>query len=230
MGANEFLNLYKELERTIFEKYVTAGERYENSVVRFINSEDGEPYKEKLDMCREIRNLLSHYPEENGQFIVEPSESIINELKTIITEINNPVQSMDIAVTKMLFASKTDSALNIMNEMTKREFSHIPILEQGVLQGVFSENTVFNYVQKYNKCEISDNTPIAKFAEFLPCEAHMSEHFAFIGEKTPLSRIQNMFSRSHELSKRLAVIFVTSDATQNGVLKGLITPWDALKS
>lgn len=229
MGANEFLNLYKELERTLFDKYGTAGERYENSVVRFINSEDGEPYKDKLDMCREIRNLLSHYPEEDGQNIVEPSAGVIGELRAIVNELKDPVSAMDIAVTDILHVSVHDSVLGIMHEMTKREYSHIPVLENGVLKGVFSENTIFNYIEKYRKCEVAQDTPVAKFAEFLPCEAHISEHFAFISPKISYSKIDDMFARSHKQAKRLAAVFVTADGSEKGKLMGLITAWDVLK-
>ena len=76
MKSDEFLNLYRTLEEVLSEKYSDRTRNYGSVVVQFMNDVEGRQFKDKLNLCREIRNLLSHHPEVNGEKIIEPSQAI----------------------------------------------------------------------------------------------------------------------------------------------------------
>lgn len=67
MKSDEFLNLYRTLEEVLSEKYSDRTRNYGSVVVQFMNDVEGRQFKDKLNLCREIRNLLSHHPEVNGE-------------------------------------------------------------------------------------------------------------------------------------------------------------------
>ena len=63
----KFLELYKEMEGLLKEKYMGEATR-SGVVMKFINSLEGKRFREKLNTCREIRNILAHSPDIRRQF------------------------------------------------------------------------------------------------------------------------------------------------------------------
>ena len=57
--SERFLKLYRVLEGLLDKRY--SGRREGSSVVmEYLRDDDSEPYRQQLDLCREIRNLLTH--------------------------------------------------------------------------------------------------------------------------------------------------------------------------
>ena len=75
MRSDEFIDLYKQLEDELEVKFSTAKQRRYSSVVfEYINHYESAPVRETLNLCREIRNLMTHNANLGGEPIVEPSE------------------------------------------------------------------------------------------------------------------------------------------------------------
>ena len=53
--------------------------------------------RDKLDVCREIRNLLTHNPNLNGEPIVEPSQSVVEAMKEVLEFVKRPPLAMEFA-------------------------------------------------------------------------------------------------------------------------------------
>ncbi|NLW70683.1 MAG: CBS domain-containing protein [Eubacteriaceae bacterium] len=227
MNTEDFINLYKELERVLFEKYGQSGDKYENSVLRFINSERGRPYKDTLDICREMRNLLSHYPKEDGKYIFQPSDDIVLELSSIVNKLKNPITAKDFAI-RNIFTVKPDTrAKQALSSMQERGFSHAPMISAGRLTGVFSISTLITFSMKYGGAVLKEDTTVSDFAEFLPIDKHSGEYFAFAPPKALPEELNDLFSAKRE-RKRLAIIFITDTGKPSGKLSGMITPWDLI--
>ena len=61
MRSDEFIDLYKQLEDELEVKFSTAKQRRYSSVVfEYINHYESAPVRETLNLCREIRNLMTH--------------------------------------------------------------------------------------------------------------------------------------------------------------------------
>ena len=61
-----FLDLYKQLEDELEDKYRNARRHYSSVVFEFIRDEDSAPVRDQLETCREIRNLLTHSANEGS--------------------------------------------------------------------------------------------------------------------------------------------------------------------
>lgn len=70
---DEFLDLYKQLEDELEDKYRNARRHYSSVVFEFVKDAESAPVRDKLEICREIRNLLTHSANLDGEPIVEPS-------------------------------------------------------------------------------------------------------------------------------------------------------------
>ena len=82
MRSDEFIDLYKQLEDELEVKFSTAKQRRYSSVVfEYINHYESAPVRETLNLCREIRNLMTHNANLGGEPIVEPSEPVVEALR-----------------------------------------------------------------------------------------------------------------------------------------------------
>ena len=68
MRSDEFIDLYKQLEDELEVKFSTAKQRRYSSVVfEYINHYESAPVRETLNLCREIRNLMTHNANLGGE-------------------------------------------------------------------------------------------------------------------------------------------------------------------
>lgn len=226
-----FLNLYKTMEQILINKYYENGENVKGSVVvRFMNDRDGRPFRDKLDLCREIRNLLAHHADVDGMSIVEPSQAIVDFLQGVVDFLQRPPLALDFATRweDIVKANLNQKALSVMKRMEQRGFSHIPVFENGTMVGVFSISTVFSYIVANRSAALDDHTEIGDFYDMLPVERHKNEQFMFVGRETTVAEVRAAFEAKRERSRRLAIVFVTEHGDKNERLLGMLTPWDVL--
>jgi len=232
-NARKFLELFKEIEshaRNVYRK----GREYppDESFVkdlkrdrRFIE------YSKKIDCCKYVRNFLVHNLEFNSEFPVEPSNEMIIFLQEKILEVfEKPKTIRDIWIPKekVFFSELGDKVLPIMKSMRNNNYTHIPILENGVVTGVFSENTLFDFIIDEGIMDIDDKTLMSDFKNILPVEKHINESFHFVSKDITLYEIGQMFENDFTSNKRIGMIFATQSGKSTEKVLGVITPWDVL--
>ena len=229
MRATEFLEMYRELEDLLESRYAGKKKHYSSVIFEYLNDYDSRPIRDKLDICREIRNLLTHTAKVGGEEVVEPSEPICNELRACLEYVRRPPLAIDFATKgdSIMKAGLNQSVLKVMRNMEKNGYSHIPIMENGTFVGVFSLSTVFSFVLNSQGQNIGQNTSIADLRDYLPIKAH-TENYEFVSKETSLSKVRAMFETVKAKNKRLSVIFITENGSEKERLLGMLTPWDVL--
>ena len=84
MRSEAFLRTYRVLEELLEIKYARSTRTTSSVVMEFLRDEDSLPFREPLDLCREVRNLLTHNAEPDGGPIVEPSEGLLRALERVV--------------------------------------------------------------------------------------------------------------------------------------------------
>lgn len=229
-NSDEFLNQYKLLEEALCRKYNLDEHSYNSPVMRFINDKEGKPFKDKLNLCREIRNLLSHHADVDGESIIEPSTAMVTFLKEVTDYIRRPPLALEYATMydDIIKTTPSQKVQTVMRKMQKQGFSHIPVMSDGELVGIFSVSTIFTYIIQNNMESLNDDMIIGDFAELLPVEKHSSERFKFLGKDTTLFDVKLEFENKTQRNKRLAAIFITDNGSKDGRILGMLTPWDIL--
>ena len=229
--AYEFLNLYKRLEDLLESKLNVSETRRGSVVVEFMNSTEGEPYREKLNLCREIRNIMTHNADLDGEPVVMPSDAVVDSLREIVAAIERPPQAGEYAtpIEHILTARMEDFALNLMRTMEKNGFSHVPVLRQGLVEGVFSVSTIFSAAIRSEHFTLDEEARVEDFLPLLPPERHLCEQFRFVRADATLPEACRAFeTKGRERRKRVAAIFLTEDGTPESRLCGMLTPWDLI--
>lgn len=228
-NAEIFLDKYKILEEELIKKY-NYDEKYGSSVVRFINDKEGRPYRDRLDLCREIRNFLSHHSDMDSTPVVQPSDSIIEFIDQVTDYVKRPPLALPFATqfSDILKTSPNQRVQVVMKKMQKSGFSHVPVLENGSMTGVFSIATFFGYALSKGLSSISDDMIINDLSELLPPDRHENERFLFMTRDATLFQVRNEFEKRSQRSKRLAAVFITDNGSMSGRILGMLTPWDII--
>ena len=223
---DRFLDTYRKLEQYIRVTYDLN--RNESPLGFLIRRPEFRSVRDELDYCREVRNLLSHAPKVNDQFGVEPSNELISLLEKTIMKVQDPPKAMSIAIPKAQIYSRklSDCVLPAMREMNSKVYTHIPILEDDVVCGVFSENTLLSYLSNEEIVCIDSDTHFSDLSDYLPLEKHAAESFRFVSKTAFLTDISTLFEDALSQNDRIGMIFVTNSGKPNEKLLGIITVWD----
>lgn len=227
--TDEFLDLYKTLEEKLKDKGYKNGRS--SIVMQFISTPEGRRFKEDLNTCREMRNILVHNSDIGDEPPFVPSDSSINALRQIVDYLASPPLALSRAVAgdNLVCAKLSDKVKHVMDKMVKFGFSHIPVLDGGILYGVFSISTIFSCALKNSGVKINDNTQIKDFEHYLKVENHICEDFIFAPRTTTVFEAEKLLeNNSGPSNKRPAAIFITHNGSHNEKILGMLTPWDVL--
>lgn len=224
--AELFLDKYRKLEATVSARYNLSSS---DSAVGYLERRpEYRAIKSELAYCREVRNLLAHNPKVKERYAVEPSDEMIDLLDQTVDRINNPLKARHICVPigKVSCRVMDDYVRPAMMEMNERVYTHIPIMKEGVVIGVFSENTLLSYLIDDEIVSIDNNIKFLDIGKYLPLDQHRAESFRFVGQETLVSEIEDIFAAAVKNSDRIGLIFVTKSGKKTEKLLGIISAWD----
>lgn len=222
-----FLQKYRELESIISAEYNLPNS--ESAVSYIIRRPEYRSIKTELDYCREVRNLLSHNPMlKNKRYAVEPDDEMIALLEQTIEKVKNPKRARHICIprNKICCRNMDDYVYPTMVEMRDKVYTHIPILENDVVVGVFSENTLLSYLIDDEIVSIDESVKFADISKYLPIDKHTAESFRFVSQNMLLSEIDLIFADALKNVDRIGLAFVTNSGKPTEKLLGIISAWD----
>lgn len=221
-----FLDKYKKLESTVSAQYNLSNS--ESAVSYLERRAEYRAIKSDLAYCREVRNLLTHNPKVRNRYAVEPSDEMIALLDQTIERVNNPQKAKHIWVPigKVSYRMMDDYVRPAMVEMNEHVYTHIPIMKDGVVVGVFSENTLLSHLIDDEIVSIDNDVKFSDIAKYLPLDQHRAESFRFVGKETLVSEIEDIFAEAVKKSDRIGLILVTNSGKKTERLLGIISAWD----
>ncbi|MDD4796853.1 MAG: CBS domain-containing protein [Eubacteriales bacterium] len=236
-AAEQFLQLYNRLDKfmrmlaqsspsTPHAELLDRIRKYElNGTIAY--SRNNEFLK---DMAR-LRNTIVHNPKEDAEVIALPLQSVVERYAALIDKAMSPPSCMQIAIPRasVLSAGWHDRIGDTARRMRKAEYSHIPILKDDVVLGVFSESSLYTYFALRGELVLDESATIADLAGVTALDAHSSECFRFLPASADMDDLLDLFQNIKHGRKRLVMVFVTHDGRPTGRLVGILTAWDVLR-
>lgn len=235
MNINQkFLELFKRLEINTIKIYDNEIGYEMNKKPTFHNAiqelkEKGiypyNKYSDDFDYCGKIRNLFSHRPIN----IIIVSEYAYKLLERLNNMVENPLRAIDICITKNNIYSKSlkDNIKDTIKVMREKTYTHIPIVENNKIVGVFCEKTLFDYISKEEISSIDLINDFNDIKQYLNI-ANYSTTIKIVKKDIKIDKIIKIFKESFEMSENLECLFIATDGTTKGDIVGLITIWDIL--
>lgn len=225
--SEQFLRLYRVLEGLLEKRY--SGKRLSSPsvVMEYLRDADSAPCREDLDLCREIRNLLAHNADSDGEPIIEPSQSVVEMLQAIVEYVQRPRLAVELGTVgeKIMFAHPNDSALDVVRHMLRMGYSHVPVRNKTGLVGVFSASGLMSYIGRVGLEGQDDGLRIGDLKDAL----NIDDRYLFMDATATRTAVREAFDKHRERNRRLAVIFITEDGTRETPIQAMLTPWDVLK-
>lgn len=199
-------------------------------VFEFIKDDESAPVRDKLEICREIRNLLTHSANLEGEPVVEPSAPVVEAMGEVLDFARRPAPGHGVrhqGRPQVMRAHMHQRVLRLMEVMEKNGYSHIPVMEQGEFRGVFSVGTVFQYILRSGGKGIQPDTTVADLAGHIGFSAHM-ENYEFVPKDATYISCGGFSSGCGGKTRRVSVIFITEHGKVGEPLLGMLTPWDVM--
>ena len=227
--AQLFLDLYKQIEDELDDKYKNSRRHYSSVVFEFIKDYESAPVRDKLDLCRHIRNLMAHSANMDGEPVVVPSEPVTRALQEVLDFVRRPPLAIEFATKgeRVLKAGANQKVLRVMELMDKNGYSHVPVMKENRFYGVFSSGSVFRYLLRNGGKGISPDTTIKELRGYLAVEEHI-ENYEFVPADATYIYVRERFEQVRAKNKRVSVIFITQDGRPDQPLLGMLTPWDVV--
>ena len=231
LRSEQFLNLYRKMEGLLEKRYSGKKLASGSVVMEYLHDPDSAPCRADLDMCREIRNLLSHNTDEDGQPVIEPSQAVLELLGDILEYVQRPRLAMDYGTPgdKIMFAHPNDSALDVIRHMMRMGYSHVPVRDKTGLVGVFSPGALMGFIGEKGFESLRDDLRVGDLKKALSVENERNDKYLFFDRSVTLTTVRMAFEKHQERNRRLAVVFITEDGGQHSQVLAMLTPWDALK-
>ena len=223
--ADLFLDTYKRLE-TAAERLVGSVGRG-SSILRLAHLPAFSRYREELDYCRQVRNLLTHEAKIDGAYGVIPTDQLLGVLNKVLRQIEDPptVGEYMTPVGKMLTAQMTDKVLCFMTQMEEKGITYLPVMEQNQIVGIFSQHGVFRWLLSGE--QIDDDLTFSQMEHLLVLEQHKG--IRFVSPDLSLEQGRELFRHIPAKHERVKLLLVTQNGDSRRPLLGVVSPYDILK-
>ena len=186
-------------------------------------------YYKDLRTLADLRNLLIHNPYKNhADPLLTPHPYVLQKYEDIKNAIINPKKALSIAVLrdKIYTTTLKSNVVDVIKEMSDKTYTHVGVMENDVMIGIFSENTILSYLNHNKEALFLKDMLVEELADFIPFEKHSSEYFEFVGRNTLVTEIEDIFRLGLKERKRIAVVFITESGKRNEKVIGMLTAWD----
>jgi len=224
-NTEEFLDLYKRVEACARQRY--GIEREDSPIFYLMNRcREFRDVRQKLNICREVRNLLQHCQKIDGCYPIEVQDVLINVLKDVIDRFENPICAYDIATKRSKLYARTlnDPVVETIASMLRKGVHCVPILEKDSVCGVFT-GTSLEGIQK-------EHLPAAfrelKDMGLLDLNRTAKETFAFVPRDMTFDDLDVLFESYAKQGKIVRALFVTQTGEKHQRLLGIITATDMM--
>lgn len=179
-----------------------------------------------IDFCRRLRNINYHNINDNYYLITDDT---IDKLTEIVEEVKHPFKVSSKATINIYSKTLNDKVLSTMKDMNEKSYTHIPIYDEDNknLVGVFSENSLFQYVMEDKIIEVDDKTT---FNDIKKCiDLNLSKEIVkFVAKDKLYDDVVNDFVKEFKNNNKLSCVMVTHNGKPTEKVIGIITAWDII--
>ena len=235
MNNNDlFLDYYMKLESSLREYYKNNDLGFSVVIKRIFdlkesNNKEKKERGMKLEVAKQLRNNLAHLiKDKDGKDYFVVSDEMIEFLKNAINLVTESMSAIGVCqpISKVLKCKKEDKVIDILSIMRDTKHSHIPVVDEGKVVGIFNMQAIVDKILKNKEFKLNQNDEVKDFmTKIKECYAF---DFDFIPRNKPFYEIERMFEKENN-NKQLKMLFVTDNGLKSEKILGIITAYDILK-
>ena len=179
-----------------------------------------------IDFCRRLRNINSHNINDKYYLITDDT---ITKLEKIVEEVKHPYKVSDKATLNIYSKTLNDFVWNSMKDMNEKSYTHIPIYDETNkhLVGIFSENSLFQYILEDKIIEVDKNTTFNDIKKCIDIKL-AKEIVKFVAKDNLYDDVVNEFINEFKNKNKLSCVMITQNGKETEKVIGIITSWDII--
>jgi len=221
-NTSDFLEIYKELEIILRKKYGI----HESESIRqlFYKKQELKKFNTNLNFLADVRNLYSHFQIKRLNKYMNVKDSVfstINSIKQIISK-EERVFDNCIKLNHLFYANIDDNVYKKIKIMNDKDINSIPILNDGVVIGLFKEDTLLELLQKDNEIMLDEGISFREIEKYLKIDSKVN---IYVDPNYPIADLYNRYYDSFISGNPISYIFITESGDSDGKLMGIITQY-----
>ena len=218
-----FIEKYNRMEQAIRQYYKLHPSE---SIIESFRKLELRKYYNHYNIVREIRNLYSHKQPQMVNQYMQITQSTLDMIDTIYYAITNPERVIDncVKLTEIVYASFNEPMLLYLKIMEERKYNTIPIIEDGLVKGVFTESSLLEWFSKDEIIMIDKDTSFNDIRDTLDLDNRI-ESFYFIKPTLTLTKLYKRYIEEFKQGKRIGIYFITENGKSDGKVMGMVTPY-----
>lgn len=228
---DELLRIYNEIDAFMRQQYKHSGYIEHTNLLQELAKSNRviARHQQELRAIAQLRNILVHNPFTSfDDPIAYASQAVVTRYGQIRDALLNPYDALSIAVPvhKIYTVEPSTSLSEVITNMNENTYTHIPVIRDGKMIGVFSENTLLSHVANSGEVIITNDLKMSDFADLIPIESQRNEKFVFLHRKASLSEVFEIFNKAIKVRQRIGMVFITENGKSDEKPLGIITAWD----
>ncbi len=228
-NIEEFRKIFNEFEDETKKKLSYKYDKVSDCITILYERRWNPYFNERsfIEFCTKLRNIASHNNNDNYYLITSDT---INKLKEILNEVKHPYKVYNKATTNIYSKTINDKVLETMKDMNEKTYTHIPIYDKDnkTLVGIFSENSLFQYISEDDHCIILDeNTTFNEIKKCIDLDKS-KEIVKFVSKNDLYDNVVNDFIKEFKQGNKLACVMVTNSGSKTEKVIVIITAWDVI--
>lgn len=224
----KFDEAHKQLVSIVKSQFGIAEEK---SILPFLKEPKYKRYYDRILYCQKVRNLLAHENKIFGEKSpIIPSDEMINFIIETIELFKNRPKCREISIPafKVETAELEDYIYPVMELMREHDYSNIPILNNGRVIGIFSENSIFKYLMEDGIIEIDRDKTFDDLKQYIMMDKISPGMYCYLPNEYFVDDVRVLLDNQYKNGNRIDIIFLTHSGKPSEKLLGIITPWDIL--
>lgn len=179
-----------------------------------------------IDFCIQIRNIKFHRNDDNYFFLTDDT---IEKFKEVLKKVEHPDNVLAKATKNVYSANLSSNVKEVMNEMNINSYTHIPIYDENnkKLVGIFSEFSLYDYINKNGVILIEDDTTFQQIEDCIKIE-NSNERVIFKSKTDLYDDTVNDFIKQYKNKNKLDCIMITDSGSADEKVIGILTIWDVI--
>jgi predicted transcriptional regulator len=184
-------------------------------------------HKDDLKEYGELRNAIVHDNRGDGYVIAEPNTAAVESIEKIRDLIKRPPLVFPLLKSSVLSYDINDSIGSALKEMTGKNFSQVPVLNNGKFKALLTTDTIARWLGSNADDDIFSlkETTIGHVLKF----TEDPDNFKFVSRNMTLFKVLDFFDNYEKQGKRLDALLITETGNQNEKILGIITISDLPK-
>lgn len=185
-----------------------------------------------LDQCKHIRNFLAHTHDviTTGLVDIAIDQRAVERLDLLRERFAEKLLATRFMVpmAKVLSARPDDLLEPLMRKMASDDFTHLPVLEDGRISGVFDEHVLFRALAENRLDSVTPHTRVTDVVDPFGFDRVKPQNFGviFASRKVSVAELRHKMEAQRPHANRISLIFITETGKQTEKPLGILTIWD----